>query len=155
MKPDDTRERSDLDEDRRYGPGELDPAIWIKWSESAMNEGMKWFDVWLQGAQRFWGAGFRAFGQQGMLVPPRGDGMRRASDLPWIPHVEAEVIPLRRKTDRAGDEATRYSMRMPIPWPIGGAKVISLEAIVGRPEGNRTRGEVADRAPPPQNKTQA
>lgn len=153
MKPDDNRDRPDAGEDRRYRPGELDPAIWVKWSESAMNEGMKWFDVWLQGAQRFWGAGFRAFGQQGMLAPTDKDGMRRASDLPWMPHVEAEVIPLRRKTDRPGDEATRYSMRMPIPWPIGGAKVISLEAIVGRTEENRLRDEETDRSPPGENKT--
>ncbi|WP_332673590.1 hypothetical protein [Aromatoleum sp.] len=113
----------------------LDPAMWIKWSESAMTESMKWFDVWLQGSQRLWSAGFRMLGQP---APAPNDGLRRASDLSWMPHVEAQVIPLRRKTDRPGSEATRYSMRMPIPWPIGGAKVISLEAIVGQPAEHRS-----------------
>lgn len=120
----------------------FDPAMWINWSESAMTEGMKWFDVWLQGSQRFWSAGFRMLGQP---VPGSNDGLRRASDVPWLPHVEAQVIPLRRKTDRPGSEATRYSMRMPIPWPIAGAKVISLEAIVGQAGVHgHDAGDVAD-----------
>ncbi len=117
-------ERESVSGDR---PG-VDPALWVKWSESAMLEGMKWFDVWLQGTQRFWSIGFRTLGR-----PVTGkEDLRRASDMPWIPHLEAEVIPLRRKTDQPGAEATRISMRVPMPWPIGGADVISLHAIVGR-----------------------
>ena len=138
MKADDRRGRSIVWDEVPSGQGALDPAIWIKWSESAMTEGMKWFNVWMQGTQRFWGAGFRAFGAP---APVAKDGLRRASDLPWMPHVEAQVIPLRRKTDRPGAEATKYSMRVPIPWPITGAKIISLEAIVGQGEPHRAETE--------------
>ena len=129
MNAGDRRNRPEQPDDAPGKAETLDPAMWIKWSESAMTESMKWFDVWLQGSQRFWSAGFRMLGQP--APGPKG-GLRRASDLSWMPQVEAQIIPLRRKTDRPGAEATRYSMRMPIPWPIGGAKVISLEAIVGQ-----------------------
>lgn len=134
MKAGDRRNRPVQPDEMPGGTGGIDPAIWIKWSESAMVESMKWFDIWLQGSQRFWGAGFRMLEQQG---PEPKEGQRRASDLPWMPHVEAQIIPLRRKTDQPGSAATRYSMRMPIPWPIAGAKVISLEAIVGQAGAHR------------------
>jgi len=110
----------------------VDPAIWVKWSESAMLESMKWFDVWLQGTQRFWSVGLRTFGPLGTA---QKEGLRRTSDLPWVPQLEAQVIPLRRKTDEPGTEATRISMRLPMPWTVGGADVISLEAIIGRRQG--------------------
>ena len=110
-----------------------DSSIWLDWSESAVTEGMRWFEVWLRGVQRFWGAGA---GRVGQPVRVAVEGSRRASDLPWIPQVEAQVIPLRRKTDQPGAEATRYSMRVPIPWPVAGAKVISIETVVGRGKGN-------------------
>jgi len=149
MRAGDRRNRPEQPDRAGSNTETLDPAIWIKWSESAMTESMKWFDVWLQGSQRFWSAGFRMLGQP---VPDPKDGLRRASDLSWMPHVEAQVIPLRRKTDRPGSEATRYSMRMPIPWPIGGAKVISLEAIVGQPaEHRRSADDVRTPARPTKN----
>lgn len=149
MKAGDMRNRPGEPDDAAGKAEVLDPAIWIKWSESAMTESMKWFDVWLQGSQRMWSAGFRMLGQP---APRANDGLRRASDLSWMPHVEAQVIPLRRKTDRPGSEATRYSMRMPIPWPIGGAKVISLEAIVGQPGEQGNRADDVAEAPRPEEK---
>ncbi len=145
MKAGDMRNRPEPPDDAASKAETLDPAIWLEWSQSAMTESMKWFDVWLQGSQRMWSAGFRMLGQP---APHQKDGLRRASDLSWMPQVEAQIIPLRRKTDRPGSEATRYSMRMPIPWPIGGAKVISLEAIVGQPgEHGHRADDVADVGP--------
>lgn len=130
--------------------GGVDPASWVTLSESAMLESMKWFDVWLQGTQRFWSAGLRAFGPLGMPRPK--DGQRRSSDLPWVPQLDAEVIPLRRKTDQPGAEATRISMRLPMPWTVGGADVISLEAIVGRRQAEARANEDSEPAEPPDQK---
>jgi hypothetical protein len=106
---------------------------------------MRWFEVWLRGVQRFWGAGA---GTTAQPVRVAVEGSRRASDLPWIPQVEAQVIPLRRKTDQPGAEVTRYSMRVPIPWPIAGAKVISIETVVGRGKGNPAPGDSPSADPP-------
>lgn len=147
--PDEKRRRAGERESVSGGRPGVDPALWIKWSEAAMLESMKWFDVWLQGTQRFWGAGFRTLGRP---VAAKED-LRRVSDMPWIPHLEAEVIPLRRKTDQPGAEATRISMRVPMPWPIGGADVISLQAIVGRRSSQDAESQDgADSAGPDENR---
>lgn len=60
---------------------------------------------------------------------------RRVSDMPWVPRLEAQVIPLRRNTDPPGGEATRFSMRVPLPWTDGSTNIVSIETILGVGEG--------------------
>jgi hypothetical protein len=75
--------------------------------------------------------------------PRRAGDLRRASDMPWLPRLEAQVIPLRRNTDPPGGEATRFSVRVPMPWAGAGANLVAVEAIVGAPD-TAARDEAAE-----------
>ena len=105
-----------------------DPMLWTGWPAAAMVESMKWFGMWLQGTQCLWEAA-STFAQTGKSAG--NNVQRRTSDLPWVPRIDTNVIPLRRRTDQPGSQATRISMRLPMPWPMGGADVVSIEAILG------------------------
>ena len=115
--------------------GLLDPTSWMGLNGAAWTEGLKWMEFWQREFQRLWGIGPTMFGPSGAR---RDSGMRRASDLPWLPRLEAQVIPLRRNTDPPGREATRFSVRMPLPWSGPGGNVVSVEAIVGATDSTAT-----------------
>lgn len=116
---------------------------WVEASDAAWRQGFEFLDAWLDGVQRVWMANWR------MLEPSmRGaEGARRTSDTPWLPHVEAKVIPLRRSTDPLGGEATRVSMRLPLLWPLGGAEALSVEAIMGAGEAQQRGVTGPERSP--------
>ena len=120
--------------------GVFDPAPWLGLTGAAWSEGLKWMELWQREMQRLWGIGPSMFAPRG--ARPGGD-MRRASDMPWLPRLEAQVIPLRRNTDPPGGEATRFSVRVPMPWAGGGANLVALEAVVGAPD--TAAGEQASR----------
>jgi len=112
-------------------------------TDAAWRQGFEILEAWLDGVQRVWMANWR-------LLEPSvsgAEGSRRTSDSPWLPHIEAMVIPLRRRSDPLGGEATRVSMRVPLLWPLGGAEALSVEAIMGAGQGEHTdataKGEIA------------
>ncbi len=111
--------------------GAMDPTAWVGMSAMFWSEYSKWMDFWQREVLRLWGIGPTMFALRG-----RRDGdMRRASDMPWLPRMEAQVIPLRRNTDPPGGEATRYSMRVPMPWSPATTNIVAVETIVGTGEG--------------------
>ena len=115
----------------QVGQGLIDPAPWIGMTGAAWSEGLKWMELWQREIQRLWGIGPTMFALRG---PRREGDLRRASDMPWLPRLEAQVIPLRRNTDPPGGEATRFSVRLPMPWAGAGANLVAVEAIVGAPD---------------------
>jgi hypothetical protein len=117
---------------------------WVEVSDAAWRQGFEFLEAWLDGVQRVWMANWR------MLEPSATgtEGLRRASDTPWLPHVEAKVIPLRRRSDPLGGEATRVSMRLPLLWPLGGAEALSVEAIMGSGEAQQTGNTETERSLP-------
>lgn len=133
------REARDQPEYRDF-LGWFGPAPWLGMSGLAWKEGIKWLELWQREFQRLWGPGAMVTGTFGSMYglgqPARPEGdRRRVSDMPWVPRLEAQVIPLRRNTDPPGGEATRFSMRLPLPWADGGANIVSIETILGAGEG--------------------
>jgi len=117
--------------------GWLDPAPWLGMSGLAWKEGLKWMELWQRESQRMWGMRPVVSVSRG----PRNEGDRRVSDMPWVPRIEAQVIPLRRNTDPPGGEATRFSMRVPLPWADGNTNIVSIQTILGRGESGERREE--------------
>lgn len=128
------------------------PALtpWIELSGTAWTGGMQVFGAWMRACQAMWGIA--------LPRPPRretaagGNERRRSPEIPWVPQLEAKVIPLRRRTDPPGSEATRVAMRMlvpALPWSGLGADVISVEAIVGRRETPAEESPPEDRPDTP------
>jgi hypothetical protein len=133
--------------------GLLDPMAWLGPTGALWSESLKWMEFWQRELQRMWGVGPTMLALRGA----RRDGdMRRASDLPWLPRLEAQVIPLRRNTDPPGREATRFSMRMPLPWSGAGGNVVAVETIVGAPDvgGAEQRAGVPGREAGPAESTE-
>ncbi len=107
-------------------------AAWVPWLGlpwTAWNEGLRLWQAWCQAWQP---------NGSGVVGPPAEVaelGERRMAPIaPWLPQVDATVIPLRRNGDAPGARAARLSLRvrMPsLPWS-GPGEVIALEAIVAR-----------------------
>lgn len=144
--------------------GWFGPTPWLGMTSTAWREGIKWVELWQREVQRVWGmapmmgGGFAPLMRSGfgpmMPMMPEGDGerpegeRRRVSDMPWVPRLEAQVIPLRRNTDPPGGEATRFSMRVPLPWTDGSSNIVSIETILGMGEpGERERSAEEHDAP--------
>ena len=109
-------------------------------TDTAWRQGFEFLEAWLDGVQRVWMANWRLLGPTVSGL----EGSRRASDSPWLPHIDAVVIPLRRRSDPLGGEATRVSMRVPLWWPLGGAEALSIEAIMGTDEAEHSEGRATD-----------
>lgn len=97
-----------------------------------MWSGLAWYEAWI----KMWTAAFdprRAddLSEGRSSEPSRAE--RRAAGLPWVPQLDAKVIPLRRATDSDGTEASRISLRMAVPTLFAGldtANVICFETIM-------------------------
>jgi hypothetical protein len=103
---------------------------------------------WMMGWAEFWSAwlgGVPQLSSAGRASQER-EGRRQEDGLPWLPKVEATVIPLRRRSDPPEGQASRISLRVQIPvlpW-LGVGNVIAIDTTVLRPmEG------VAEPAPAP------
>lgn len=132
---------------RRWDP-------WIALPGGMWTGALRAFDVWLRLWEQIWAVA------PAPARPRRGGEheRRHADNVPWVPQFEATVIPLRRRTDPPGAEATRLSMRLPMPpmpWSEGGANVISVETIIARrrqaaeEEGKTAEGRDENGKPPP------
>lgn len=91
--------------------------------------GLPWVNPWMAWWTSMW-AGWLGQGPYG----PPGTNRRSEDTPPWLPSVQAAIIPLRRHTDRPGQQADRLSMRVRtpnLPW-LGGGNVIAFDAVVPR-----------------------
>lgn len=102
--------------------------------DHALASGMACYESWLKIASTPFNAalGFdpsKAF----------ADGERRTAVLPWVPKLEAQVIPFRRATDPPGAEGSRITMRMAMPAMFG-ASAFSIDTLVPLPKPEAETG---------------
>lgn len=93
---------------------------------------------WMMGWAEFWSAWLGGVPQPNLAGGASQDQGRRQEDglpLPWLPKVEATVIPLRRHNDPPEGQASRISLRVHIPtlpW-LGAGNMIAIDTTVLRP----------------------
>lgn len=106
---------------------------------AAVCMGLPWLKLWSD-AWELWSGQLQALS----APPAAGAGdERRAPAVPWVPQLDATVIPFRRRDDQPGLEATRWSLRLHVPappWLGGSGNVIAIDTVVPRtrkPEAGR------------------
>lgn len=129
------------------GVSALGPSV--AWPWNAWSTGFRWFEVWMRSWQSILEA---AQPGHARLDSPddRKEERRRVPGMPWMPRVEASVIPLRRRTDPPASEATRISMRVivpSLPWNGAAGNVLTLDTLVARRDPDTAAADAA-KAPP-------
>lgn len=106
-------------------------------AEPAMRElaalcmGLPWLKLWSDAWALWCGQLLAPF------APPAAGSVdeRRTAALPWVPQLDATVIPFRRRDDHPGLEATRWSLRLHVPappWLGASSNVIAIDTVVPR-----------------------
>lgn len=98
---------------------------------AAMWMGLPWFELWVRGWEVWCGQWREAIPD----VDAFASQERRKAPLPWVPQVEATVIPLRRREDAPGLEATRWSLHLHVPappWMGASSNVIAIDTVLPR-----------------------
>ena len=98
--------------------------------------GLPWMNMWMQS----WFAWLQQFernvsGLASQATPSRADD-RRQAPLPWVPQFDSTVVPLRRRDDLPGSEATKVSMRLHVPafpWTGAHSNVIAIDTLMPQP----------------------
>lgn len=104
------------------------------WPLNAWSTGFRWLEVWMRGWQSIMEAAQPGHARPGS-PEDSAEERRRIPGLPWVPRVEASVIPLRRRSDPPASEATRISMRVmlpSLPWNGAAGNVLTLDTLVPR-----------------------
>lgn len=98
---------------------------------AAMWMGLPWLELWMRGWEAWYGPLCAAI--------PQADSAsaqdRRKAAVPWMPQVDATVIPFRRRDDAPGQEATRWSLRLHVPappWLGASSNVIAIDTLLPR-----------------------
>lgn len=118
----------------RSPPGDGSDPQWPLDSLTASWLGLPWVNMWMQ----VWSTWLEQFAA---IAAARKSGLpateeRRQDGLPWLPQFDSTVVPLRRRDDLPGAEATKVSMRVRLPafpWVAAGSNVVAIDTLIPRP----------------------
>ncbi|NMG75171.1 hypothetical protein [Aromatoleum diolicum] len=127
-----------------HGPSDTGSAPqWAMEDLAAAWMGIPWMKLWMQA----WTAWAEQWGVNAAALQGSGASAedRRQAGLTWLPQLETTVIPLRRRDDHPGTEASKVSLRVRVPalpWTAGTTNIIAIDTLMPR------LVETPDEAPP-------